>query len=139
MPVLLGDVTVICNQTHKIQTVKASRLSLEEGELTEKHLTVGSQVLLEEKGNHFPVMIISKADKKRGQKRKYTAEFEPEEADKKKKMSDSGSESEADSKVRLYAIIIFCFKGSLIILMYMIYGAYRCLKTMMEVMILLVG
>ena len=71
-PFFLGDVTVICNQTHKIQTVKASRLSLEEGELTEEHLTVGSQVLLEEKGSHFLVMIVIKAGKKGAQKRKHT-------------------------------------------------------------------
>ena len=45
-----GDVTVLCNQTGVTLTVKASKLSSEEGELGDTHLRYGSQLLLDENG-----------------------------------------------------------------------------------------
>ena len=59
---------MLCNQTHTIRSVKASVLSLEEGEITEQHLTAGSQVLLEENGSYYPVTVILKSST--GAKRK---------------------------------------------------------------------
>ncbi len=54
----LGDVSVCCNQTHRVMKVKAAKLSLEERDITEKDLAPGSHVLLEEDDNYYPVMVL---------------------------------------------------------------------------------
>ncbi len=43
--IIVGDVTVMCNQTGRNMIVKASRLSLDDGDdVKESHLTFGTQL-----------------------------------------------------------------------------------------------
>ena len=54
-----NNVTVVCNQTHKVHSVKACKLSLEEGDITEQDLIIGKQLMLEDNRNYYPVTLLS--------------------------------------------------------------------------------
>ena len=53
-----GTVLMSCNQTNKFSRCKFSQLGLESGEIGEKHLACGTQVLLELDGKHYPVRVM---------------------------------------------------------------------------------
>ena len=65
-PLLAGTVTVVCNQTNKVISVKVGDLSKDDGNLAAEDLeTPGTQLLLSEKGREYPVTLITKPQKKR--------------------------------------------------------------------------
>ena len=64
------NVTVVCNQTNKLHSVKAYKLSLEDGDIKENDFVRGKQLMLEDKNNHYPVTFLSIDESKKKQVKK---------------------------------------------------------------------
>ena len=66
----IGNVTIMCNQTGRIQTVKASLLSSESGTLTEDDLRVGAQLFLQVGMHTYPITVVPNISGRKPVKRK---------------------------------------------------------------------
>ncbi len=57
-------------QTNKLHSVKAYKLSLEDGDIKENDFVRGKQLMLEDKNNHYPVTFLSIDESKKKQVKK---------------------------------------------------------------------